>query len=83
MAKQDKLVEGLRNNPKDVRFQDACKIAEMLGFTCGGGQGSHRAYQRPGEPSGLNFQDRNGRIKPYQARQLLEMVDKYWERNNE
>ena len=78
MSKRDKLIEGLRNSVKNVRFEDACKIAETIGFTRAGGKGSHRAYQRPGEPSGLNFQDRDGYIKPYQARQLLEMVDKYW-----
>ncbi len=83
MSKRDKLIAGLRNNPRDVRFADACKIAEMLGFTCKGGQGSHHAYQREGEPVGLNFQDRKGRIFPYQARQLLEMVDKYWNGDDE
>jgi hypothetical protein len=25
----------------------------------------------------LNFQNRNGKIKPYQARQLIAMIDKY------
>jgi hypothetical protein len=78
MAKQDKLIEGLRNNLKGVRFNDACKIAEMIGFTRQGGKGGHQAYRRPGEPKLLNFQDRGGYIVPYQARQLLEMVEKYW-----
>jgi hypothetical protein len=27
-----KLIAKVRNNPKDVRFDDACKIAEHLGF---------------------------------------------------
>ena len=83
MSKRDKLIDGLRNNPKDVRFEDACRIAELLGFKWGGGKGAHRAYRRPGEPAGLNFQNCNGRIKPYQARQLIEMVDKYWNGNDE
>jgi hypothetical protein len=82
MSKRDKLIDGLRNNPKDVRFEDACRIAELLGFTWGGGKGAHRAYHRPGEPALLNFQNWNGRIKPYQARQLIEMVDKYWNCND-
>jgi hypothetical protein len=82
MSKRDKLIDALQNNPKDVRFEDACRIAELIGFTWGGGKGAHRAYQRPGEPIGLNFQNWNGRIKPYQARQLIEMVDKYWNCND-
>ena len=34
-------------------------------------------FQRPGEPISLNFQDRDGKIKPYQAKQLIAMIDKY------
>ena len=64
-------------NPKQVRFDDACKVAEQLGFVHGGGAGSHRAYQRPGESTGLNFQNRNGLIPPNQARQLIAMIEKY------
>lgn len=67
----------LRTNPKGVRFEDACRIAESLGFECQGGQGSHRTYGRFGEPTLLNFQNRAGYIKAYQARQLIEMVEKY------
>ncbi len=77
MTKREKLFAAIRNNPKAVRFGDACKAAELLGFTHKGGQGSHRAFARPGEPLQLNFQDRGGNVPPYQARQLIEMMDKY------
>lgn len=77
MTKSDKLVQAIRNNPRDVRFDDACKIAERLGFIGKGGKGSHTAYSKPGEPVGLNFQNRDGKIPPYQAKQLIEMIDKY------
>jgi hypothetical protein len=60
-----------------MRFDDACKTAEWLGFQRKGGQGSHRTYAREDEPLLLNFQNRGGFIKPYQARQLLKMVEKY------
>ena len=77
MTKHEKLFASIRNNPKGVRFDDACKAAEMLGFVHKGGQGSHRAFARSGEAVLLNFQNRNGLIPPYQARQLIEMMDKY------
>jgi hypothetical protein len=70
MNKTEKLLIGILNNPRDVAFSDACKAAELIGFRRAGGKGSHVAYARPGEPVGLNFQNRNGRIPPYQARQL-------------
>jgi predicted RNA binding protein YcfA (HicA-like mRNA interferase family) len=49
----------------------------MLGFTHVGGKGSHRVYAKRGERTALNFQNRKGKIAPYQARQLIEMIDKY------
>lgn len=48
-----------------------------MGFIHKGGQGSHRAYARTGEPVGLNFQNRGGNVPPYQARQLIAMMEKY------
>ena len=76
MTQREKLIASVKENPKDVRFEDACKIAEWLGF-CRGGRGSHHAYSRRGEPVGLNFQNRGGKIPLYQAKQLIEMIEKY------
>lgn len=77
MARREKLLAAIRNNPKGVRFADACKAAELIGFIRAGGRGSHTVYARKGEPVILNFQNRGGGLPPYQARQLIEMMDKY------
>ena len=77
MSRRAKLIETVRNNPSNVRFDDACKIAVWLGFVHKGGKGSHRAYQKTGEPIGLNFQNRGGKIPRYQAEQLIAMIDKH------
>lgn len=77
MTKREKLFTSIRSNLKALRFDDACKIAEHLGFLRQGGKGSHTTYGRADEPCLLNFQNRDGYILPYQARQLLEMVEKY------
>ena len=77
MSRREKLIEAIRNNPRDVRFEDACKAAEMIGFTFRGGEGSHRVYVREGEPVILNFQNRKGLIAEYQARQLIKMIELY------
>ena len=79
MSQWEKLLASVRNNPKDVRFDDACKIAERLGFVCGKPKGSHHAYSRHGEPTQLNFQNHSGKIPLYQARQLIEMIELYAE----
>ncbi|TGT63708.1 type II toxin-antitoxin system HicA family toxin [Mesorhizobium sp. M00.F.Ca.ET.170.01.1.1] len=74
----NKLCAAIRNNPKGVRFDDACKVARLLGYTSEKGAGSHRAFARPGDPVGLNFQEtKNGQIPPYQAKQLIEALEKY------
>ena len=77
MVKLTKLFEAIAANPKGVRLVDACKVAQALGFVHKGGSGSHRAFARPGEPVLLNFQNRDGSIPPYQARQLIAMIEKY------
>lgn len=77
MSQLRKMLDRIRNNPRDVRFEDACKAAKALGFTHEGGAGSHRVFARPGEPMQLNFQNRGGKIAPYQARQLIAMIEKY------
>lgn len=54
-------------------------MAEELGFKRKGGKGSHNSFSRTGERTGLNFQKlKGGKIPPYQARQLIEMIDKYY-----
>ena len=42
-----------------------------------GGKGSHTVFKRKGEPIQLNFQNRDGFVPPYQARQLAQMIAKY------
>jgi hypothetical protein len=76
-----KLIARIKNNPKNVDIDDACKVAEMLGFVAGPRKGtSHRPHARPGERMGLNFQDiGGGKIPPYQAKQLIQMIDLYAE----
>lgn len=84
MAQRDKLLAKICENPKDVRFDDACKAAEWLGFVGKGGKGSHHAFSKPGEPTGLNFQKRaGGKIAAYQARQLIAMIEKCTEQETE
>jgi hypothetical protein len=64
-----------------VRFDDACKAAIQLGFVHEDGAGSQRVFKRRGEVVQLNFQDREGYITAYQARQLVHMIEKYGEAN--
>ena len=72
-----KLLEDLKSNPKNIRFEKLCRIAEAFGFQFKGGKGSHRIYLRKDINEMLNFQNVSGKAKPYQVRQLIKIIDKY------
>jgi HicA toxin of bacterial toxin-antitoxin, len=79
----DKLLADICNSPKNVRLSDACKAAEKLGFVSKAQSGSHHAFSKTGEMTGLNFQNAGGgKIPPYQAKQLISMIEKYWDFEN-
>jgi len=75
------LYESLKRNPKNIRFDEICRAAEIFGFTFRGGKGSHRIYVRPGVRDLLNFQNAKGKTKPYQVKQFLRLVEQHrlWE----
>jgi hypothetical protein len=49
----------------------------MAGFVFKKTRGSHRTYRHAGVIELLNFQDDNGKAKPYQVRQLLKIIEAY------
>jgi len=67
----------IKDNPKNVRFNNMCSIAEAFGFRFRGGKGSHRIYVREDITELLNFQNVNGKAKPYQVKQFIKIVGKY------
>ncbi len=76
MSRKEKLIKKVLNSPVNVRFNDACLIAEWLGFEQKGGKGSHTVYVHPSGTM-LNFQNRKGFILAYQADQLARAIKKY------
>jgi hypothetical protein len=77
VVKVAKLLAAIRANPRNVRFTDACRAARLLRFVHEGGRGSHRSFRRKGELVQLKFQERDGYVPPYQARQPARMIEKY------
>ena len=71
-----KIVEQMRDNPKDVSFDDLCKVCDYY-FGEPRTKGSHQIYKTPwqGDPR-INIQDDKGKAKPYQVRQVLRAIDK-------
>ena len=78
MAKSAKKLFGeICNNPRDVRFDVLCRVAEAFGFRHCRTSGSHRLYERDGISEPLNLQEVKGKAKPYQVRQFLKLVEKH------
>jgi len=72
----EKIVAQMRRNPKDVKFDDLCKVCDYY-FGEPRSKGSHRIYRTPwqGDPR-INIQDDKGKAKAYQVRQVLQAIDK-------
>ncbi len=72
-----KLLASVLAGKSNVRFTDACKLAEAFGFRLDRITGSHHIFEHTGIPELVNLQDVKGKAKPYQVRQLLALVEKY------
>jgi len=75
--KPRKLLRRIVVSPHNVRFQEMLALAEALGFRVARTEGSHHILTHPGIPELLNLQDVKGQAKPYQVRQLLQLVERY------
>lgn len=70
-----RLLERVRNNPRDVRFSDLLVLVGTFGDGLRGTKGSHRVYVHPGVPERLNLQpDKHGKAREYQVKQCLDAV---------
>ena len=76
MDKQRSFAE-IKDNPRNIRFNKICNIAEAFGFRFRGGKGSHRIYVKEGVVELLNFQNVKGKAKPYQVKQFIKIIEKY------
>jgi hypothetical protein len=75
MPNCEKILKQAQRSPGGLRFEEACQLAECYGFVFTRQRGSHRQYKRPGYVGLINLQDDNGKMKPYQVRQLLAAIE--------
>ena len=72
-----KLLEKVLAGSKNVSFHDMVTLVEAFGFSLSRSKGSHFIFTHPQIPELVNLQEKNGKTKPYQVRQFLELVEKY------
>ncbi|MHC5833014.1 MAG: toxin-antitoxin system, toxin component, HicA family protein, partial [Nostoc sp.] len=77
MSRIEKLVAKLKKNPQNVNFTDLMKVCNHY-FGEPRQQGtSHCVYKMPwsGDPR-INIQEKNGKAKDYQVKQVIEAIEK-------
>jgi predicted RNA binding protein YcfA (HicA-like mRNA interferase family) len=77
MSRREKRLEAIRNNPKDVRFDDLCACAASYGFIHDRTAGSHHIYRHEQPPHRmLDLQPgKDGKAKEYQVKDFLAALD--------
>ncbi len=76
-AKPRKTLEKALAGSKNIRFSEAVALAEGFGFHRSRVSGSHHIFTHPHVRELVNLQSVNGKAKPYQIRQLLQLVERY------
>ncbi len=79
MSKAEKLAAKILSgrSDKSFSFDDLCYVIERAGFHLRSGKGSHRIYYKEGIVEIVNVQPRNRKAKPYQVKQVRELLLKY------
>lgn len=75
MTTQAKRHEKIKNNPANVRFEEAEVWLLSFGFQEREAKGSHKVFTHPGWDGKLTMQERKGMAKAYQVRQALKTIE--------
>jgi hypothetical protein len=77
MARVEDIVGQMRNNPKGVRFTDACRVCDYYFGRARQKGSSHSVYKTPwqGNPR-VNIQSAKGKAKAYQVKQILRAIER-------
>ena len=73
---RDMLVQ-MQQNPRDVRFNDLCRVCEHYFGKPRQSSSSHRIFKTPwqGDPR-INIQNYKGKAKAYQVKQVLLAIER-------
>jgi predicted RNA binding protein YcfA (HicA-like mRNA interferase family) len=77
MAKLEKVLERVMKGRGAISFRDFERLLLALGFRHDRTGGSHRIYVHPRATRPLSVQPRGKDAKPYQVRQLREMIEEF------
>lgn len=72
-----KLLAKALAGPRNMRFSEVVALAKAFGFRQSRVKGSHHVFVHPAVRELVNLQEVGGKAKPYQIRQLLDLVERY------
>lgn len=73
--RKNKLFIKILTSQNYVQFHDMILLIESFGLRLSRHNGSHFIFVHPGIPELVNIQDVQGKAKPYQIRQFLQIVE--------
>lgn len=78
MPTAEKILQEVMSGTKDknIRFSELQKLLEVLGFRCRI-KGDHFIYYKNGIDEIINIQPDGGKAKPYQVKQVRNIILKY------
>lgn len=76
-VKPVKLLQRILDGQRNISFREFERILTALGFTLDRTRGSHRQYVHPQVPRSFPVQPTGKDAKPYQIRELLELIEEY------
>jgi predicted RNA binding protein YcfA (HicA-like mRNA interferase family) len=77
MASPRKVLEAVIRGQGTIAFRDFERLLPKLGFRLDRTSGSHRIYLHPKVPRPLSVQPFGKDAKPYQVRQLRDMIREF------
>lgn len=75
--KKRKILEKVLAGSKNIRFNEMITLVEAFGFRLSRTSGSHHIFIHPEVREMVNLQEVNGKAKPYQIQQFLQLVERY------
>lgn len=80
MAQWEKTLQRVLNGQSDaaIPFDALCAMLPHVGYQLWRQRGSHRIFVHPARPENINLQPgKSGQAKPYQVKQVRELLRKY------
>ena len=79
MKKQEKLLHKILSSASDanIPFEGACHLLESLEFRRRARGTSHMIFTKARIHGLINVQNKKGKVKPYQVKQIREFLIKY------